>query len=162
LTPQGVSFGALDYYAPWLGKLVPERDRLGMLEVRGDPRDLSHIYVRHPHTGLFQPAPRRDGRMEPITLWEHKRNRAARRAAAGRSPEMKVALRRAISEIADAAQRPSKISRAGSATKSALRAAARSAHAMSADKPYRAMAPDAVPSLEHLPREKRALPMEEW
>jgi putative transposase len=162
LTPQGVSFEALDYYAPWLGELVPERDRLGMLEVRGDPRDLSHIYVRHPHTGLFQPAPRRDGRIEPITLWEHKRNRAARRAAAGRTPEMKVALRRAISEIASAAQRPAKVSRAGSPKKSILRAAARSAHAMSADKPYRAMAPGAPPALEHPEREKRALPVEEW
>jgi putative transposase len=162
LTPQGVSFEALDYYAPWLGELVPERDRLGMLEVRADPRDLSHIYVRHPHTGLFQPAPRRDGRMEPITLWEHKRNRAARRASAGRPPEMKVALRRAISEIAAAAQRPAKVRPAGSATKSVLRAAARSAHATSADKPYRAMAPDAPAALEHPPREKRALPVEEW
>ena len=157
LTPQGVSFEALDYYAPWLGELVPERDRLGMLEVRGDPRDLSHIYVRHPHTGLFLPAPRRDGRMEPITLWEHKRDRATRRAAGGRTPEMKVALRRAISEIAGAAKRPAKVLRTGSATKSALRAATRSAHAEDADKPYRTMAPDAPAALEHPPREKRAL-----
>ena len=75
---------------------------------------------------------------------------------------MKVALRRAISEIASAAQRPAKVSRAGSPKKSILRAAARSAHAMSADKPYRAMAPDAPPALEHPEREKRALPVEEW
>jgi putative transposase len=130
--------------------------------VRGDPRDLSHIYVRHPHTGLFLPAPRRDGRMEPITLWEHKRDRATRRAAGGRTPEMKVALRRAISEIAGAAQRPAKVLRTASATKSVLRAAARSAHAESADKPYRAMAPDAPAAPEHPPREKRALLVEEW
>ena len=75
---------------------------------------------------------------------------------------MKVALRRAISEIASAAQRPAKVLRAGSATKAALRAAARSAHAEDADKPYRAMTPDTPAALEHPPREKRALPVEEW
>ena len=30
------------YYAEWLGGLVPERDRIGKLEVRYDPRDISH------------------------------------------------------------------------------------------------------------------------
>ncbi|MFK4532041.1 transposase InsO family protein [Bradyrhizobium ottawaense] len=37
LSPQGVSMFALDYYSPWLGCLVPQRDRLGRLEVRYDP-----------------------------------------------------------------------------------------------------------------------------
>ena len=41
LTPQGVSVNAIDYYSPWLGVFVPERDRLGKIEVRYDPRDLS-------------------------------------------------------------------------------------------------------------------------
>ncbi len=42
------SVNAIDYYSPWLGVFVPERDRLGKIEVRCDPRDLSHIYLRHP------------------------------------------------------------------------------------------------------------------
>ena len=48
LTPQGVELFALHYYAPWLGVLVPERDRIDKLEIRYDPRDISRIYVRDP------------------------------------------------------------------------------------------------------------------
>jgi putative transposase len=61
LTLQGVELFALHYYAPWLGVLVPERDRLGSLDVRYDPRDISRIYVRDPSDGQFRvgDAPRR-------------------------------------------------------------------------------------------------------
>lgn len=69
LSPQGLSMFALHYYAPWLGSLVPERDRLGKLEVRYDPRDISHIYVRDPETRSFRSIERRDGCLEPMTLW---------------------------------------------------------------------------------------------
>ena len=48
LSPQGISMFAVHYYASWLGGLIPQRDRLGKLEVRYDPRDISHIYVRDP------------------------------------------------------------------------------------------------------------------
>ena len=68
LTPQGVSVNAIDYYSPWLGVFVPERDRLGKTEMRYDPRDLSHIYLRHPRTNAFQVVCRRDGRTAPVTL----------------------------------------------------------------------------------------------
>ena len=60
VSPQGVSMFALDYYSPWLGGLVPQRDRLGRLEVRYDPRDISHIYIRDPETREFRPVERRD------------------------------------------------------------------------------------------------------
>src|SRR5208337_4190191 len=85
LSPQGVSLFALDYYSPWLGGLVPRRDRLGRLEVRFDPRDISHIYVRDPETREFRSVGRRDGSLAPMTLWEHEGDRARRRAANARS-----------------------------------------------------------------------------
>ncbi|WP_309500835.1 MULTISPECIES: Mu transposase C-terminal domain-containing protein [unclassified Neorhizobium] len=85
LSPQGLSMFALHYYAPWLGSPVPDRDRLGKLEVRYDPRDISHIYVRHPETRSFRPVERRDGCLEPMTLWEHDAHRAQLRAANHRS-----------------------------------------------------------------------------
>lgn len=81
LSPQGVSMFALDYYSPWLGGLVPRRDRLGRLEVRYDPRDISHIYIRDPETREFQSIGRRDGLLTPMTLWEHEGDRACRRAS---------------------------------------------------------------------------------
>ena len=62
---QGVELFALHYYAPWLGVLVPERDRLGRLEIRYDPRDISRVYVRDPSDGQFRVTPRRDGNTDP-------------------------------------------------------------------------------------------------
>src|SRR5690606_19677843 len=61
ISPQGVSMFALDYYSPWLGGLVPRRDLLGKAEVRYDPRDISHIYIRDPETRTFRSVERRDG-----------------------------------------------------------------------------------------------------
>ena len=52
ISPQGISLFALDYYEPWLGPLVARRDRLDPLDVRYDPRDISHIYVRDPDAGI--------------------------------------------------------------------------------------------------------------
>ncbi len=71
-------------YSPWLGTLVPRRDRLSRLEVRYDPRDVSHIYVRDPETREFRSVGRRDGRLAPMTLWEHEgdRTRSTRRERA--------------------------------------------------------------------------------
>ncbi|MFX4798074.1 Mu transposase C-terminal domain-containing protein, partial [Acinetobacter baumannii] len=84
--------------------LVPERDRLGKLEVRYDPRDISHIYVRDPETRSFRSIERRDGCLEPMTLWEHEAYRTQLRDTNHRSSIEKVALRREISAIADAAK----------------------------------------------------------
>jgi putative transposase len=50
LSPQGISMFAMHYYSPRLGIFLPKRDRLGKLEVRYDPRDISHVYVRDPET----------------------------------------------------------------------------------------------------------------
>lgn len=66
LSPQGISMFALDYYSPWLGGLVPQLGRLGRLEVRCDPRDISHIYIRDPETKEFRAVERRDGLLAPI------------------------------------------------------------------------------------------------
>jgi hypothetical protein len=117
---------ALDYYLPWLGGLVPQRDRLSRLEVRYDPRDISHIYIRDPETREFRPVARRDWLITPTTLWEHQANRVARRGANARSNAEKVTLRRRIAEIAGG----QKLSKAD------LREAVRRIHTEEAAKPY--------------------------
>lgn len=153
LSPQGLSMFALHYYCSWLGSFVPERDRLGKLEVRYDPRDISHIYVRDPDTRSFRPVGRRDGRIEPVTLWEHDAERAQLRAINQRSSIEKVALRREISAIADA----SKLS------KRERRDAVRRAHATAAKKPYASIAPGEAPANRaHPKRQKNRLPVEDW
>lgn len=152
LTPQGISLFAMAYYAEWLGRLVPERDRIGKLEVRYDPRDISHVYVRDPHTGAFLPVARRDGVAAPVTLWEHTQRRGDHRAAHARSNVEKVAIRRQIAGIAEAARQ----------NKAVLRQAARAAHAAAGQKPYQAMTPQSPAPPQHPLRQKRRLPVEEW
>ncbi len=152
ISPQGVSMFALDYYSAWLGGLVPQRDRLGKLEVRYDPRDISHIYIRDPETREFRSVERRDGNLAPITLWEHEADRTSRRATNARSNVEKVTLRRQIAEIADT-PKPSKIS---------LRNAVRKTHATEAAKPYDAMRPATPAAAGHPARQKRRLPVEDW
>ena len=139
LSPQGISMFALHYYSPWLGVLVPERDRLGKLEVRYDPRDISHIYVRDPETRQFRPVERRDHQRTPLTLWEHEAERAGRRAINQRSNAEKVAFRREIAAIAETAK----------SSKRRLRDTVRKAHAAAAEKPYAVMQTPAPPPTEH-------------
>lgn len=152
LSPQGVSMFALDYYSSWLGGLVPQRDRLGKIEVRYDPRDISHIYIRDPESREFRPVERRDESLAPITLWEHEADRMHRRATNARSDVEKVVLRRRIAEIAGK-QKPSKAD---------LRNAVRRTHAVEAAKPYDAMRPPTPAPVEHPVRQKRRLPVEDW
>jgi putative transposase len=152
LTPQGISLFAMAYYAPWLGRLVPERDRIGKLEVRYDPRDISHVYVRDPHGGEFLPVARRDGVAAPVTLWEHANQRGDARAVHARSDVEKVAIRRQIAAIAESARQ----------NKAAVQQAARAAHAAAGQKPYQAMTPQSPAPPDHPPRQKRRLPVEEW
>ena len=152
LSPQGVSMFALHYYSPWLGILVPQRDRLRKLEVRYDPRDISHVYIRDPETQQFRPVERRDGHLAPLTLWEHEADRAFRRSTNHRSSVEKAAFRREIATIVDAAK-PSKRQ---------MRDAVRGAHAAAAAKPYEAMQLQAPALAEHPPRQKRRLPVEDW
>ena len=152
LSPQGISMFALHYYSPWLGAFVPVRDRLGKMEVRYDPRDISHIYVRDPETRQFRPVERRDGQLTSVTLWEHEAERSRRRAANHRSSTQKVALRREIAAIVEAAK-PSRRQ---------LRDAVRNAHAVAAAKPYAVMQPPAPSPPEHSPRQKSRLPVEDW
>lgn len=162
LTPQGVSVYAIDYYSPWLGVFVPERDRLGKIEVRYDPRDLSHIYLRHPRTNAFEVVARRDGQTTPVTLWEHERERALRRAADGRTPEARVVLGREIRRIAGDATAPGAGAHRGSGTKRELRDAVRAIHARGAVRPHQAMTPEPAPAAEAAPRVRRPLSVEEW
>ncbi|MCK5744948.1 MAG: transposase, partial [Oricola sp.] len=152
LTPQGLSMFALDYYSPWLGALVPQRDRLGKLDLRYDPRDISHIYIRDPETGEFRPVGRRDGTLDSITLWEHEADRLQRRAANARNDAERVTLRRRIAEIAGG-PKPSKRE---------LRNAMRKAHAIEAPKPYDVLRPASPAPAEHPARRKRRLPIEDW
>ncbi|MER8549231.1 MULTISPECIES: Mu transposase C-terminal domain-containing protein [unclassified Mesorhizobium] len=152
LTPQGISMFALFYYAPWLGSFVPERDRLGKLEIRYDPRDISHVYVRDPAGVAFRSVRRRDGILTPVTLWEHESDRANRRMANARSNVEKVQLRREIASVAGTAKHK----------KTELRNAVRAGHAAGASKPYEAMAPVPPAPVEHPVRQKRRLPIEEW
>jgi len=152
ISPQGVSMFALDYYSPWLGALVPQRDRLGKLDLRYDPRDISHIYARDPETREFRSVARRDGMLEPLTLWEHEADRLQRRSANTRSNVEKVALRRQIAAIAGRAK----------LTKGELRDAVRKSHAADAPKPYEAMQPETPVPADHPVRPKRRLQIEDW
>lgn len=76
------------------------------------------------------------GCLKPMTLWEHDADRAQLRAANHRSSIDKVALRREISAIADAAKL-SKLER---------RDAVRRAHATAAIKPYASIIPGEAPA----------------
>ncbi len=152
LSPQGINLFALHYYSPWLGAFVPERDRLPKFEVRYDPRDISRVYVRDPETRQFQVVERRDGQLTPVTLWEHEAERDQRRTTNKRSNVEKVALRREIAAIVEAAK-PSRRQ---------LRDAVRSAHAAAAAKPYVVMQTPAPSNAEHPPRRKSRLPVEDW
>ncbi|ABE65087.1 Integrase, catalytic region (plasmid) [Nitrobacter hamburgensis X14] len=161
LTPQGVSVNAIDYYAPWLGELVPRRDRVGKLAMRTDPRDLSHIYLRHPDTGAFLAVERRDGRTDAVTLWEHEHARAIRRALGG-GPESRIALRRALRAIADGAMRPAVEPDTPKPGKHARRQAARTALAHAAPKPHQALASQPARFPDHPVRARNPLPVEDW
>ncbi len=152
LSQQGISMFALDYYSDWLGGLVPRRDRLDKLEVRYDPRDISHVYVRDPDTREFQAVARRDGIKVPITLWEHEADRSRQRGAGARTHVEKVELRRRIAEIAG---QPKSV-------KAELRDAVRRAHAAEAAKPYDAMQQPTPVPIEHPQRQKRRLQVEDW
>lgn len=152
ISPQGVSMFALDYYSPWLGELVPQRDRLGKLELRYDPRDISHVYARDPETREFRSVERRDGMLAPMTLWEHEADRLQRRNVNARTDVEKVTLRRRIAEITGG-PKPSKAE---------LRNAVRKTHAADAPKPYDAMRPEPPEPADHPSRSKRRLPVEDW
>jgi putative transposase len=143
---------ALDCYSAWLGELVPQRDRLGKLELRYDPRDISHIYARDPETREFRSVERRDGMLVPMTLWEHEADRLQQRSANARTDVEKVKLRRRIAEIAGRTK----------PTKAELRNAVRKSHAADAPKPYDAMRSAAPAPADHPVRPKRRLPVEDW
>lgn len=161
LTPEGISLHALHYYAEWLGPLVPERDTLGKLEVRYDPRDISHIYVRHPKNGDFLPVGRRDGNVVTITLWEHERDRRLKRQANHRSFVQKARPRRDMAAIVAGDQARQR--------KRDARDSVRAAHSADAPKPYGTGVPktssepaDVSTPTPHPVRQKRPLDVEEW
>ncbi len=151
LTQQGISMFALDYYSQWLGGIIPRRDRFPNLEVRYDPRDVSHVYVRDPDTNEFRPVERRDGCLARITLWQHRGCRHYQRGMDKRSEVDKVSLRREIAAVVQHSKR----------SNSQLRNVVRGTHAAEASKLYEVMsAPPCPPS--HPVREKRRLPVEDW
>lgn len=87
-----------------------------------------------------------------MTLWEHDADRAQLRAANHRSSIAKVALRREISAIADAAK----------LSKKEKRDAVRRAHAASAEKPYSTNGEETSVDGNHPGRQKKRLPVEDW
>ena len=151
LTQQGISMFALDYYSTWLGRIIAQRDRLSKLEVRYDPRDISHIYVHDPETSEFRPVERRDGCLTPVTLWEHRGERDRRRSLDTRSEAEKVALRREITAVVEHSKRRN----------SELRDSVRGAHAAEAPKIYDSVSVPSPPPF-HPVREKRRLSVEDW
>lgn len=160
LTPQGIELFALHYYAPWLGVLVPERDRIGKLEIRYDPRDISHIYVRDPNDQTFRTAARRDHVTAPLSLWEHVRNRRERRSAHDRTATQRIAITREIDAIVTAAR--AKTTTAFRSSKSKLRDVVRAAKAAEPQKPYQTTEPLGEPPASHPARTKRLLPFGNW
>lgn len=162
LTPQGVHMNAVDYYSPWLGPFVPERDMIGKLEVRYDPRDISHVYVRNPRTMTFLPVVRRDGQTMPVTLWEHQHDRREKRAQARPLEPQRVMLQRERDKVVAEAFDRGAVKANGAKNKGALRAAARSKHAAVTAKPYEAAKPDDPPFPTYPERSKRILPIEDW
>ncbi|MGO9390245.1 Mu transposase C-terminal domain-containing protein [Rhodoblastus sp.] len=160
LTPQGVELFALHYCAPWLGVFVPERDRIGKLEIRYDPRDIGRIYLRDPGDAVFRVATRRDGVTSSVTLWEHLRDRRERRAAQARTATEKVAIAREIGEIVGTAR--TSRTHTARASKAERRDALRAAKAAEAPKPHQTMEPAVEAPAPHPARAKRLLPVENW
>uniref|UniRef100_UPI0026399364 transposase n=1 Tax=Maricaulis sp. TaxID=1486257 RepID=UPI0026399364 len=154
ISPQGISLFALDYYEPWLGSLVARRDRLDPLDVRYDPRDISHIYVRDPDAGICRPVKRRDGVTLAITLWQHKADRMRRRADGRGRVQDKTAIRREITATVAGAE----------TTKRQLKERVRARHAAEAEKPYASLAAAAAPTpaKPDPDRPRRVFPVEEW
>lgn len=132
---------------------MPERDRLGRLEIRYDPRDISRVYVRDPSDGQF--------RVTPLTLWEHRRARSERRSMRARTGTEKVGVSREIAAIVAAAR--ARKAQTPRASKGEARDLVRATRAAEAVKPYEAMEAAAAPAAEpHPPRVKRLLPIEDW
>lgn len=101
---------------------------------------------------MFRPVERRDGQLTSVTLWEHETERARRRTINQRPNVEKVAFRREIAVIVEAAK-PSKRQ---------LRDAVRNAHAAAAEKPYAVTQTPAPSTAEHPVRQKNRLPVEDW
>lgn len=154
ISPQGVSLFALDYFEPWLGPLVARRDRLDPLDLCYDPRDISQIHMRDPDTKTWKGVKRRDGRAEPVTLWQHQEERRRRREDGQRPIEDKTSLRREIAATVAKAKAP----------KAQLRGMTRIRHAAEGSKAsgtFPALSPPAPEQLapDRLPR---VFPVEEW
>ena len=154
ISPQGVSLFANDYFDPWLGPLVARRDRLGALDVRYDPRDISHIYIKDPDTGAWRPVERRDGLLEAVTVWQHRAERSRARETGRRPIEEKTAIRREIAATVDAS----------ASKKQRLKEVARARHAAHAPKPYQSLTSSPTPIREtpDPERPRRVFPVEDW
>jgi len=154
ISPQGVSLFANDYFDPWLGPLVARRDRLDALDVRYDPRDISHIYIKDPDTGAWRPVGRRDGLLEAVTLWQHRAERSRARETGRRLIEEKTAIRREIAATVEAS----------ASKKQRLKEVTRARHAAHAPKPYQSLTPAPTPIREtpDPERPRRVFPVEDW
>lgn len=154
ISPQGISLHAIDYFEPSLGPLVARRDRLDPLDVRYDPRDISQVYVGDPDAGAWRTVKRRDGRTEPVTLWQHEADRLRRREDERRPVQEQTANRREITATVAGAK----------STKRQLKAMLRARHAAEASKPYESLASSSapIPAKPDPGRSRRVFPVEEW
>ena len=95
VTRAGIVADHIAYYADALRPLVAERDRLGRLLVRRDPRDLSRVWVLDPAGTAYIEVPcSRQGR-PAISLHEH-RLAVAQLRAQGRAQVDEAAIFRAV------------------------------------------------------------------
>ena len=85
LQRDGITIDHITYCSPALHTWIQQRDQLGRLLIRRDPRDLSRIFVLDAENDTYLEVPYRRLSRPAITLWEHKlarkRLRAQRRAA---------------------------------------------------------------------------------
>jgi putative transposase len=126
VTRAGIVADHIAYYADALRPLVAERDRLGRLLVRRDPRDLSRVWVLDPEGATYIEVPcSRQGR-PAISLHEH-RLAVAQLRAQGRAQVDEAAIFRAVEcqreIVREAAERTRSARRQLARTADAARAA---------------------------------------
>ena len=148
VTREGIVADHIAYYADALRPLVAQRDRLGPVLVRRDPRDLSRVWVLDPEDGAYIEVPcSRQGRPR-ISLHEH-RLAVAHLREQGRAQVNEDAIFRAVEQqreiVREAAQR----------TRSARKQLARTADAARGAPPRVLAVPPA--SLDPAPEKGRAI-----
>lgn len=101
LSVRGIQHFSLVYWNdsdPKLAGLYQNRFRI-RLRVKVNRNDISHIYLLHPTSGEWLLVPRADGDLAPLTEWDLKQQRKARREEAGTSWSKRAQDRERIDAI---------------------------------------------------------------